>query len=119
MITCVLCNTKIDPERESYAHKACKHHLCVLCDRRMTLAAKVVCNHCPVLRRPDLATNTLGALVLGNDLEQNKRAAAALRAERQVSALIPAQPVPTNDGAFLFKSRLRCPETHVQARAVR
>lgn len=100
MITCVLCNAKIDENRESYAHKACKHHLCVACDRRMVLAGKGVCMSCPLPRRPDAATNTLGALVLGNDVEQNKRIASALRAERHVSPLPPVQHTSTNEGAF-------------------
>jgi hypothetical protein len=88
MQRCVLCQRAIG-EREDYMHRgSCGHHLCMPCALPMMRAGKGYCARCPA---PQRAADVLGNLVLGNDTEQNRRAAESLRAERrQVSAPLTA-----------------------------
>ena len=87
MVTCVICQRTVGAA-EDYMHRgSCGHHLCMPCALPMIRAGKGYCSRCPVPVQPSATTR--GNLVGGGDTEQNKRAAAALRADYKVSALEP------------------------------
>ena len=83
---CSVCEEQIDAKSE-HLHRACGHHMCMLCLVPMLRAGKTLCARCPQQGGASL----LGNLVLGTDHEQVLRAETALATERrqQVGSLSP------------------------------
>ena len=103
-IVCTRCIRSIDPKKEDYSHRgSCGHHLCMPCALPSIVGGKGYCTSCPNSAAPaDPARQLLGNMVLGADLEQNKRAAAALRDGLKVSKLGPLEPyLPGDTGGAL------------------
>lgn len=85
-MNCVICQRKLGAPREDYFHRgSCGHHQCMMCAIPIIRAGKGLCPRCPAPARAD--AHNLGNIVLGNDVEQTKRVAAALRAESKVRPL--------------------------------